>query len=106
VGIVDVVSLFGVSSYRSTKTLNLVIELELWNENKIYERLGLDTENIKYFNTEVHKLTIPVLPGRSVALLVEAAALNEKNKLLGYNAAQILVDRISKLVNRGKDEED
>lgn len=94
IGIVDVVTMFGASSYRDRKNIRLVVELEEWNENKYYDRLGLDSEKIKYFNTEIAKVTIPVLPGRTVSLLVESAAMNEKLKLLGHNAAEEFVSKV------------
>ena len=94
IGIVDVVTMFGASSYRDRKNIRLVVELEEWNENKYYDRLGLDSQKIKYFNTEIAKVTIPVLPGRSVALLVESAAMNEKLKLLGHNSALEFVSKV------------
>ena len=103
IGIVDVVTMFGASSYRDRKNIRLVVELETWDETKYYDRLGLESEKIKYFNTEIAKVTIPVLPGRTVALLVESAAMNEKLKLLGHNAA---IEFVSKVDNKamGKEE--
>lgn len=95
-GICDVVSLFGVAAHRENKRIRLVIELELWNSDKIYDRLGLDQEMISYFHTELPKNTIPILPGRTVATLVEAAALNQKQKYFGYNAVDHLMENINK----------
>ncbi len=88
IGIVDVVQMFGAACYRENKKIRLIVELELWQENKVYDRLGIETEKVKIFDTEIHKLTIPVLPGRNVATLVESAALNQKLKYLGYDAAK------------------
>lgn len=96
IGIVDVIQMFGASSYRERKNIKLVVELEKWDEGKYYDRLGLDNEKIKYFNTEISKVTIPVLPGRTVSLLVESAAMNEKLKLLGYNSALEFVSKVDK----------
>lgn len=104
IGIVDVVTMFGASSYRDRKNIRLVVELEEWNENKYYDRLGLDSAKIKYFNTEITKVTIPVLPGRTVALLVESAAMNEKLKLLGHNSALEFVNKVDKKAS-GKEEQ-
>ncbi len=103
IGIVDVVTMFGASSYRDRKNIRLVVELEEWNENKYYDRLGLDSEKIKYFNTEIAKVTIPVLPGRTVSLLVESAAMNEKLKLLGHNSA---LEFVTKVDNKALGKED
>ena len=103
IGIVDVVTMFGASSYRDRKNIRLVVELESWDETKYYDRLGLDSQKIKYFNTEIAKVTIPVLPGRTVALLVESAAMNEKLKLLGYNAAVDFVSKVDRRASKGEE---
>lgn len=95
IGIVDVVKMFGAGAYRSKKAIKLVVELQKWDEGKCYDRLGLDLEKVKYFNTEIAKVTIPVLAGRSVSLLVESAAMNEKLKLMGYNSALEFVNKVN-----------
>lgn len=102
IGIVDVITMFGVESYRDKKNIKLVVELETWDENKHYDRLGLDNQTIKYFNTEIRKITIPILPGRTVSLLVESAAMNEKLKLMGSFAA---MDFVNKVDNKAKERE-
>jgi HPr kinase/phosphorylase len=107
IGIVDVVSMFGAGAYRETKKIRLVVELEHWEQGKFYDRLGIETQTVKFFDTEIAKITIPVLPGRNVATLVESAAMNQKLKFLGYNAAKELTDAVSKKARRDrKDEED
>ena len=63
------------------KRINMVVELEYWQKDKEYDRLGIRAETIRYFNTDLPKITIPVLPGRNIATLVESAAMNEKLKL-------------------------
>lgn len=95
IGIVDVVSMFGAGAYRESKKLRLVVELERWVEGKAYDRLGLETETVKYFNTEIAKITIPILPGRNIATLIESAAMNQKLKYLGHNAALELADAVA-----------
>ena len=95
IGIVDVISMFGAASFRDKKMIRLVVELEAWNQDKYYDRLGIDEQKAKYFNTEIPKVTIPVMPGRNVALLVESAAMNEKLKYLGTNAAREFVEKIN-----------
>lgn len=102
IGIIDVVSMFGVGAYRNQKKIRLVVELEKWVEGKSYDRLGLTTKTIKYFDTEIPKVTIPVLPGRNLALLVEAAAMNEKLKYLGYHAAFNLTREIMRSINENE----
>jgi HPr kinase/phosphorylase len=107
IGIVDVVSMFGAGAYRENKKIRLVIELEHWKKGKQYDRLGIETETTKIFNTELAKITIPVLPGRNVATLVESAAMNQKLKYLGYNAAYELTQAVAlKASGMRKDEED
>jgi len=107
IGIVDVVSMFGAGAYRENKKIRLVIELEHWKKGKQYDRLGIETETTKIFNTEIAKITIPVLPGRNVATLVESAAMNQKLKYLGYNAAYELTQAVAlKASGMRKDEED
>lgn len=96
IGIVDVLYMFGSGAYRRDKKIKLIVELEHWNEDKVYDRLGIMGETVKIFNSEVVKVVIPVLPGRNLATLVESAAMNEKLKTLGHNSAQDLVDAVSK----------
>lgn len=102
IGIVDVVTMFGASAYRQRKNIRLVVELQTWDEDKYYDRLGLDELKIKYFNTEISRVIIPVLPGRTVSLLVESAAMNEKLKLLGHNAAKEFVAKVDARASSGE----
>ncbi len=107
IGIVDVVQMFGAGAYRENKKVRLVVELEHWKKGKQYDRLGIDTETIKIFNTEIAKITIPVLPGRNVATLVESAAMNQKLKYLGYNAAYELTQAVSlRAAGKMRDDDD
>lgn len=106
IGIVDVISMFGSGAYRESKKINMVVELEAWQKGKEYDRLGISTQMVKYFNTEVPKITIPVLPGRNIATLVESAAMNEKLKNLGYNAAITFTQSVSALAKGEVDDED
>jgi len=109
IGIVDVVSMFGAGAYRENKKIRLVVELEHWKKGKQYDRLGIETETIKIFETEIAKITIPVLPGRNVATLVESAAMNQKLKYLGYNAAYELTQAVALKASgmrRDEDEDD
>ena len=106
IGIVDVVHLFGAGAFRESKKIRLVVELENWEEGKYYDRLGIESDTVRFFNTDVHKVVIPVLPGRNLALLVESAALNEKLKTFGINSALEFTSSINKLAENGKDGED
>ncbi|PKK97583.1 MAG: HPr(Ser) kinase/phosphatase [Tenericutes bacterium HGW-Tenericutes-3] len=107
IGIVDVVSMFGAGAFRENKKIRLVVELERWEEGKHYDRLGIETETIRIFNTDIAKITIPVLPGRNVATLVESAAMNQKLKFLGYDAALELTKAVAeKAKGMRRDEDD
>ncbi len=102
IGIVNYVQMFGVQAFRDQKRILLVVELEKWNEDKVYDRLGLDTLTEKFFNTEITKVVIPVLPGRNVSLLVESAAANIKLKYMGYDGASEFINKINQLAKGGK----
>lgn len=102
IGIVDVISMFGVSSYREFKQIRLVVKLEKWENFNNYDRLGLETQTIKYFDTEIPKIIIPVSPGRNVSLLVESAALNQKLKYLGYHAAFNLTREVTRSIKENE----
>ncbi len=104
IGIVDVVTMFGAGAYRDRKNIRLVVELQSWDNDKYYDRLGLETQKIKYFNTEITKMTIPVLPGRTVSLLVESAAMNEKLKLMGHFAAREFIEKVDKKASGGEED--
>ncbi|MBO8173189.1 MAG: HPr kinase/phosphorylase [Bacillaceae bacterium] len=86
-GIINVMTLFGAGAVRDFKKITLVIQLELWDPNKQYDRLGLDEDKFKIMDTELTKITIPVRPGRNLAVIIEVAAMNYRLKRLGHNAA-------------------
>ncbi|MCX7847664.1 MAG: HPr(Ser) kinase/phosphatase [bacterium] len=88
VGIINIQSLYGVKSVRMYKHVDFVVTLEPWQEGKNYERLGIDSTHIELLGVKLPNLVIPVKPGRDVALLIEAAAQNEKLKALGFNVAR------------------
>lgn len=94
IGILDVKELYGVSSVKQQESIDFVINLELWDEKKTYDRLGLNDEFTEILGIKVPSITIPVGPGRNLAIIVEAAAINHRVKQMGYNAAQDLVSRI------------
>jgi len=94
IGILDVKELYGVSSVKSQENIDFVINLELWDEKKTYDRLGLTEETTEILGIKVPSITIPVGPGRNLAIIVEAAAINYRVKKMGYNAAQNLVSRV------------
>lgn len=94
IGILDVKNLYGVGSVKVTENINLVIQLELWDDKKNYDRLGLVEEYLDILGINVPSLIIPVRPGRNLAVIVEVAAMNNRQKKMGYNAAKVLNDRV------------
>ena len=95
IGIVDVKSLFGVESVMLNQTIEMVIRLEDWNREANYDRLGLDEEYIEFLGNKVVCYSIPIRPGRNLAVIVESAAINYRAKKMGYNAAQELYNRVT-----------
>lgn len=104
-GIINVMTLFGAGAVRLFKRIALVINLEIWDQKKSYDRLGLDEEAMRVFDTDIPRLTIPVRPGRNLAVIVEVAAMNFRLKLMGINAAQEFSDRLSEVIEEGDREE-
>lgn len=100
VGIIDVKTLFGVESVKLTQTINLVIKLEDWNKDNEYDRMGLEDNYIEFLGNKVVCHTIPIRPGRNLAIIVESAAVNYRSKKMGYNAAQELYDRVTGNLNK------
>lgn len=96
IGIVDVKHLFGMGAVKMQENINLVIKLELWKEGKMYDRLGLEDHYTDILGISVPSLVIPVRPGRNLAIIVEVAAMNHRQKKMGYNAAKFLSERFFK----------
>jgi len=94
IGILNVKELYGVSAVKLQENIDFVINLELWDEKKIYDRLGINEETTDILGIPVPSITIPVGPGRNLAIIVEAAAINYRVKKMGYNAARSLIDRV------------
>ena len=88
IGIIDVKSLYGVGAIKNQKAIDLVIELENWNQKKYYDRLGLDREYEEILGKEIEKLVIPVKPGRNTSMIIEVAAMNFRQKGMGIDAAK------------------
>ena len=100
IGIVDVKTLFGVQSVRETQNIDLVITLEDWNKEKEYDRLGLEEEYTEFLGNKVVCHQLPIRPGRNLAIIVETAAINHRQKQMGYNAAQELYKRVQQNLAR------
>lgn len=106
IGIIDVKTLYGVSSVKDTQNIDLVIHLEDWSKEKEYDRLGLEEEYIEYLGNKVALHNIPIRPGRNLAVICESAAINHRQKKMGYNAAQELYRRVQESLMNGRDEEE
>ncbi len=91
VGIVNARRLFGMGSVKVTEKIDLVIQLEQWDGQKTYDRMGLENEQMDILGNKVPMLTIPIKPGRNLAIIIEVAAMNNRQKKMGYNAAQELM---------------
>lgn len=100
IGIVNVVKLFGMKAFKDNKKIMLVIDLEPWNTDNSYDRLGLEHNTIKFFDTDIHHITIPVSEGRNVATLVEAASVNARLKFMGEDSAKEFTDSLEKELAR------
>ncbi|MBQ8339421.1 MAG: HPr(Ser) kinase/phosphatase [Clostridia bacterium] len=88
IGIVDVRRIFGMGAVKDTQSIDLVINLEPWIQGKMYDRLGLDKQTMDILGIEVPSITIPVKPGRNLAIILEIAAMNNRQKKMGYNTAE------------------
>lgn len=98
-GVIDVVNLFGVGSIRTKKTVDLVINLEHWDKNRQYDRLGYNLDKMRFFNVEIPKLSIPVKVGRNLSIIIEIATMNIRAKEMGYDATKTFENNLSKLIN-------
>lgn len=94
IGIINARRLFGMGAVKVTEKIDLIVELELWNPEKVYDRMGVDNEFTTILGVKVPSLTIPVKPGRNLAVILEVAAMNNRQKKMGYNAAQELLDNL------------
>ena len=94
IGIINARRLFGVGAVKVTEKIDFVVELEIWNPEKLYERMGIDNEYVSILGVNVPLATIPVKPGRNLAVILEVAAMNNRQKKMGYNAAHELLDRL------------
>ena len=105
IGIIDVKTLFGVESVKETQSIDMVIKLEEWSKDKEYDRLGLEENYIEFLGNKVVCHSIPIRPGRNVAVIVESAAVNHRQKKMGYNAAQELYNRVQRNLMKKEDDE-
>ena len=107
IGIIDVKALYGASSVKDVQQIDLVIHLEDWDRDKDYDRLGLEDNYTEFLGVKVASHNIPIRPGRNLAVICESAAVNFRQKKMGYNAAEELYKRFQQnLAKRGEDEEE
>ncbi|MBQ6892895.1 MAG: HPr(Ser) kinase/phosphatase [Clostridia bacterium] len=102
IGIVDVRRLFGMGAVKQTEKIDLVVTLEPWVQGKMYDRLGMESETVEILGINVPSLTIPVRPGRNLAVVLEIAAMNNRQKKMGYNTAEEFNKRLMSQYNMGE----
>ncbi len=106
IGIVDVKALFGAAAVMDTQQVDMVIRLEEWDKDKEYDRLGLEENYTEYLGNKVVCYTLPIRPGRNLAVICESAAANHRQKKMGYNAAKELYTRVQNSLAKRRDEEE
>ncbi|GIP34285.1 HPr(Ser) kinase/phosphatase [Paenibacillus sp. J2TS4] len=106
VGIINVMTLFGAGAVRNNTKISMVCKLETWQQDKQYDRLGLDEETTRIIDTDLPLVTIPVRPGRNLAVIIEVAAMNYRLKQMGYNAALQFTNRLTETMNEEMDNMD
>jgi HPr kinase/phosphorylase len=94
IGIIDVKTLYGVEHVKDSQAIDLVIKLEDWSREKEYDRLGLEEQTTEFLGNKVTCHSLPIRPGRNLAVIVETAAVNHRQKKMGYNAAHELYRRV------------
>lgn len=102
IGIIDVRSMYGIGAVKDSKVIDLVIRLESWNDKTYYDRLGLDKEYEEILGIDVEKLIVPVKPGRNTAMILEVAAMNFRQKRMGYDAAKEFTKKLATLIDKNK----
>ena len=106
VGIIDVHRIYGVGAVLPRCKIDLVVKFERWDDSVTYDRLGVEDETTTFLGVSVPKITVPVAPARNLAIILEVAAMNNREKKLGHNAAQAFIDRYDARVDTGWDEDD
>ena len=105
VGIIDVKQIFGIGAVKDAEKIDMIINLEAWVDGKMYDRLGLVDEYTEILGIEVPSILIPVKPGRNLAIIVEIAAMNNRAKRMGYNAAEVLNNRLMEEMKKNMGDE-
>lgn len=94
IGIINVRRIFGIGSVKVTQQIDVLIQMEQWDQQKVYDRMGIENEYTEILGNRIPSLTIPVKPGRNLAIIIEVAAMNNRQKEMGYNSAQELLSRL------------
>ncbi|MCM1179521.1 MAG: HPr(Ser) kinase/phosphatase [Clostridium sp.] len=103
IGIIDVKALFGFECVKMTQSIDLVINLEEWDKDTNYDRMGLEDQYMEFLGNKIVSYNIPIRPGRNLAVIVESAAVNHRQKQMGYNAAQELYNRVTNNMLKSQD---
>lgn len=94
IGIINARRIFGMGAVKQSEKIDIVINLEVWNQEKVYDRMGLESEEAEILGIKVPQVTVPVRPGRNLAIILEVAAMNNRQKKMGFNAAKELLKRL------------
>jgi len=103
IGIINASRIFGAGAVKLTEKIDLVIKMEPWDVNKAYDRMGLENQTTEILDLKIPSLTIPVKPGRNLAVIIEVAAMNSRQKKLGYNAAEDLLKKLGMVDDESAD---
>ncbi len=102
-GVLNAMTLFGAGAIRTHKKIEMIIELEAWQDDRSYDRLGLDEDKRRILDVDLTCLIIPVRPGRNLAIIIEVAAMNQRLKRMGYNAARELSEKLMSSMDAHED---
>ena len=94
IGIINARRIFGMGAIKQSEKIDMVINMEIWDPNRAYDRMGLDSEYTEILGVNVPVTTIPVRPGRNLSMIIEVAAMNNRQKKMGYNAAMELLENL------------
>ena len=106
IGIINVRDLFGIGAVKLTQGIDIIVQLENWDQSKVYDRMGLENEYSEILGIEIATITIPVKPGRNLAMIIEVAAMNHRQKLMGHNSAKELLERLGMLEPQQNEKKD
>ena len=103
IGLIDVRRIFGMGAVKLAEKIDLIINMEIWQQDKMYERLGLDEEYTELLGINIPSITVPIRPGRNLAVIIEIAAMNNRQKKMGYNTAVEFNKRYMQLLEEGSE---